>query len=491
MIDPWSVPVDKHGGQTIDWPSNAVPASGRHPIAIGPSVVILRLPRFRPMLNQDLWDRCIARLEADLPEKEISTWIRPLRVVMSEDQMTLLAPNRIVMDRVKSDYLGRIQRTMSSLAAYDVVVNIAVGGVNADPVRSASSNTPTTAVDDSMPYGRGKLDPRYTLSSFIEGKSNSQARAAGLQVASAPGGIYNPLLIYGESGLGKTHLMHGIGNAILADKANARIVYVGAEQWFNQMVSAIRYGRQVEFKNFYRTVDALLIDDIHFLAGKEHSQEEFFHTFNALIDGRKQIVLTCDRYPRELDALDDRLKSRFTWGLSVPIEPPEFETRIAILLAKADVLGVRLPEDVAVLVAQRIRSNVRELEGALHRLNASARLTGAPITTEFARVTLKDMLASYDRAVTLENIKRTVAAYYNIRLTDLNSVRRTRTLARPRQVAMALSKELTRHSYPEIGSAFGKDHTTVLHAVRKIAELCQEDDRLKEDYENLLRQLTN
>ncbi len=447
------------------------------------------------MLNQDLWDRCIDRLEADLPEKEISTWIRPLRIVLAEDQVTLLAPNRIVMDRVKSDFLGRIQRTLSSLAAFDVVVNLAVGAVNVENARggsvSTSSGAGSSPIDDAMPYGRGKLDPRYTLSSFIEGKSNSQARAAGLQVASAPGGVYNPLLIYGESGLGKTHLMHGIGNAILAEKANARIIYVGAEQWFNQMVSAIRYGKQVEFKNFYRTVDALLIDDIHFLAGKEHSQEEFFHTFNALIDGRKQIVLTCDRYPRELDALDDRLKSRFTWGLSVPIEPPEFETRIAILQAKADVLGIRLPDDVAVLVAQRIRSNVRELEGALHRLNASARLTGAPITAEFARVTLKDMLASYDRAVTLDNIKRTVAAYYNIRLADLTSVRRTRTLARPRQIAMALSKELTRHSYPEIGAAFGKDHTTVLHACRKVAELCREDDRLKEDYENLLRQLTN
>lgn len=441
------------------------------------------------MLNHDLWDRCLARLEAELPDKDINTWIRPLRVVMAEDQVTLLAPNRIVMDRVRSDYLAKIQRAISSLAEYDLTVNLAVGGTTApDSARTPSVSMPG---EDNTTYGRGKLDPRYTLSSFIEGKSNSQARAAGLHVASSPGAVYNPLLIYGESGLGKTHLMHGVGNAILEAKANARIAYVGAEQWFNQMVSAIRFGRQVEFKNFYRSVDALLIDDIHFLAGKEHSQEEFFHTFNALIDGRKQIVLTCDRYPRELDALDERLKSRFTWGLSVPIEPPEFETRIAILLSKADALGVRLPEDVAVLVAQRIRSNVRELEGALHRLNASARLTGAPITVDFARLCLKDMLASYDRAVTLENIKRTVAAYYNIRLADLNSVRRTRTLARPRQIAMSIAKELTRHSYPEIGAAFGKDHTTVLHACRKVAELRREDDRLKEDYENLLRQLTN
>jgi chromosomal replication initiator protein len=285
--------------------------------------------------------------------------------------------------------------------------------------------------------------------------------------------------------------MHGIGNAIRSSRAGAVVAYVGAEQWFNEMVSAIRFGRQAEFKTYYRSVDALLIDDIHFLAGKEHSQEEFFHTFNALIDGRKQIVLTCDRYPRELDQLDERLKSRFTWGLSVPIEPPELETRVAILLSKADSLGIRLPEDVAALVAQRIRSNVRELEGALHRLNASARLTGTPITAEFARSCLKDMFASYERAVTLDNIKRTVAGYYNIRLADLSSVRRTRTLARPRQVAMSLAKELTQHSYPEIGTAFGKDHTTVLHACRKVVELRRDDERLREDYENLLRMLSS
>ncbi len=445
------------------------------------------------MLREDLWDRCVERLEAELPGKEIGTWIRPLRAVVSADQVTLLAPNRVVMERVRTDFLQKIQRAVSSLAAYDLIVNIAVGSAaETRPVAFGNANGAAPAeADDYSPFVKGRLDPRYTLQTFIEGKSNSQARAAGLHVASSPGNVYNPLLIYGQSGLGKTHLMHGIGNAISAGRDNARIVYVGAEQWFNQMVSAIRFGRQAEFKNFYRSVDALLIDDIHFLAGKEHSQEEFFHTFNALIDGRKQIVLTCDRYPRELDALDERLKSRFTWGLSVPIEPPELETRVAILLAKADTLGIRMPEDVAALVAQRIRSNVRELEGALHRLNASARLTGTPITTEFARSCLKDMFASYDRAVTLENIKRTVAGYYNIRLTDLSSVRRTRTLARPRQVAMSLAKELTQHSYPEIGAAFGKDHTTVLHACRKVVELKRDDERLREDYENLLRMLTN
>jgi chromosomal replication initiator protein len=440
------------------------------------------------MLNQDLWDRCVQRLESELPDRDISTWIRPLRVSMSDDHVTLYAPNRMVMDRVRSDYLSRIQKSISSLAGYDLPVNLTVG--SGTPSGPGTSPVEVSAIDEALPYGRGKLDTRYTLSTFIEGKSNSQARAAGQHVASSPGAVYNPLLIYGQSGLGKTHLMHGVGNAILAQKPSARIVYVGAEIWLNQFVSSIRTGRMAEFKDYYRSADALLIDDIHFIAGKEQSQEEFFHTFNALIDGRKQIVMTCDKYPRELDALDERLKSRFTWGLSVPIEPPELETRVAILLAKAENLGIRLPEDVAMLVAQRIRSNVRELEGALHRLNASARLTGLPITQDFAKACLKDMLASYDRAVTLDNIKRTVANYYNIRLTDLNSVRRTRTLARPRQLAMSLAKELTQHSYPEIGTSFGKDHTTVLHACRKIAELKTQDDRLKEDYENLLRQLT-
>jgi chromosomal replication initiator protein len=450
------------------------------------------------MLGDSAWDQCLERLEAEFPEREISTWIRPLRAVESADHLTLLAPNRVVMDRVRTDFLPKIQRVLSKLAGYDVSVSLGVGST-AEPVRQAvqqpaevSSAPPVPAIAEPMAgHTFGRLDPRYTLDSFIEGKSNSQARAAGQQVASSPGDVYNPLLIYGESGLGKTHLMHGIGNAIIKRSVSARIVYVGAEQWLNQFVSSIRFGRVAEFKDFYRSADALLIDDIHFIAGKEQSQEEFFHTFNALIDGRKQIVLTCDRYPRELDALDDRLKSRFTWGLSVPIEPPEFETRVAILLNKADSMGFRLPEEVAALVAQRIRSNVRELEGALHRLSASARLTGTPVTIEFARSCLRDMLASYDRAVTLDNIKRTVASYYNIRLTDISSPRRTRSLARPRQVAMALAKELTQHSYPEIGAAFDKDHTTVMHACRKIAELREVDERLREDFENLQRTLTN
>ena len=431
------------------------------------------------------------RLEMDHSERDLSAWIRPLRMLRNGDHVTLLAPNRVVLERVRNDYADVLQRALSQAAGYDLIVNIMVGGAPAGGSSTGERVSPTEDAEGFSAYVKGRLNPNYTLNTFVEGKSNSQARAAGLLVSGSPGVVYNPLLIYGESGLGKTHLMHGIGNAVLAQRAQARIVYVGAEQWFNQMVSAIRYGRQVEFKNFYRSVDALLIDDIHFLAGKEHSQEEFFHTFNALIDGHKQIVLTCDRYPRELDQLDDRLKSRFTWGLSVPIEPPDFEMRVAILLNKAETLGIRLPEDVAMLVAQRIRTNVRELEGALHRLNASAQLTGSAVTVDFARACLRDMLASYDRQVTLEAIKRAVAAHFKIRINELNSARRTRSLARPRQMAMSLAKELTQHSYPEIGEAFGKDHTTVLHACRKIAELRAIDERLNEDYEILLRTLTN
>lgn len=453
-----------------------------------------RAQRYRMSTPMDeLWEPCIRRLETELQEDELGTWIRPLQMLRNGGHVTLLAPNKVVQKQVRDSYRDQIARSLSSLAGYDLSVDVMVGESpdNHAQYNSATATAPSASraanfFDSSL---KGRLNPAYTLASFVEGKSNSQARAASELVAGSPGTTYNPLLIYGESGLGKTHLMHGIGNAIRDRRKDARIVYVGAEQWFNQMVSAIRYARQTEFKTFYRSVDTLLIDDIHFLAGKEHSQEEFFHTFNVLIDGGKQIVLTCDRYPRELNQLDDRLKSRFTWGLSVPIEPPDLETRVAILLNKADALGVSLPRDVAMLVAQRIRTNVRELEGALHRLNASSRLTGQPITCEFARACLRDMLATYDRQVSLDTIKRRVAEHFKIRVSDLCSARRTRSIARPRQLAMSLAKELTRHSYPEIGDAFGKDHTTVLHACRKIRELCASDPRLQEDYETLQRLL--
>jgi chromosomal replication initiator protein len=441
------------------------------------------------MHTEDIWSQCIRWLEGELSDRDLNTWIRPLHPISSADQLLLLAPNRIVLERVRSEFLTHIRQALRKTGGPEGV-DVAIGNAESAAPRPATASAAAPAPDEelSAPLS-ARLDSRYTFASFIEGKSNSQARAAAQHVVDTPGAAYNPLLIYGESGLGKTHLMHAVGNHLLALNPRLRIAYLGAEQWLNHMVAAIRHGRQDEFKGYYRSLDALLIDDIHFFAHKERTQEEFFHTFNALIDGRKQIVLTCDRYPKDVDGIDERLKSRFTWGLSVAVEPPELETRVAILLSKADQNRVQLPEEVAFFVAQRIRSNVRELEGALHRLSASARLRGEPLTVDFARTALRDMLAAYERMVTIDNIKRTVAAYYNIRVTDLNSPRRTRSLARPRQIAMALSKELTQHSLPEIGEAFGKDHTTVLHACRKVVALRAEDLKIREDYENLHRQL--
>ncbi|TXH05642.1 MAG: chromosomal replication initiator protein DnaA [Nevskiaceae bacterium] len=449
------------------------------------------------MYSEDIWTQCVRWLEGELPDKDINTWIRPLHPVATRERLLLLAPNRIVLDRVRSDFLGPIRRAVKANAGTDPMeVELAVGTAETRPAPSEAPEAPSrkappvAATYEDVPTAfTAKLNPQFTLENFIEGKSNAHARAAAQHVVETPGAAYNPLLIYGQSGLGKTHLMHSVGNAVLAHNPRARIAYLGAEQWMNHMVMAIRHGRADEFRSFFRSVDALLIDDIQFFANKERTQEEFFHTFNALIDNRKQIVLTCDRYPKDVDGIDERLKSRFTWGLSVAVEPPELETRVAILLAKAEQAKVKLPEDVAFFVAQRIRSNVRDLEGALATLSATARLKGETLTADFARATLKDRLAAYERMVTIDNIKRTVSGYFNIRLADLSSPRRTRSLARPRQIAMALAKELTQHSLPEIGEAFGKDHTTVLHACRKVAELRQDDLKIREDYENLLRQL--
>lgn len=439
------------------------------------------------MYQEDLWAQSVRWLEGELPDRDINTWVRPLHPVVTEGRLLLLAPNRLVLERVRESFLGQIERAIRAVGGGSApAVELGVGSAEA---RSTPSTVIGIADEGPQTLVTGKLNPDYSFANFIEGKSNSQARAAAQHVVETPGGAYNPLLIYGSSGLGKTHLMHAVGNAIAARNPRARIAYMGAEQWMNHFTAAIRHGRTEEFKNLYRSVDALLIDDIHFFAHKERTQEEFFHTFNALIDARKQIVLTSDRYPKEVDGIDDRLKSRFTWGLSVAVEPPDLETRMAILIAKAEANHVQLPKEVALFVAQRVRSNVRELEGALLRLTASSRLRGEPLTVEFARTTLKDLLAAYERMVTIDNIKRTVANYFNIRVGDLNSPRRTRSLARPRQIAMALAKELTQHSLPEIGEAFGKDHTTVLHACRKVTELREEDIKIREDYENLQRQL--
>ena len=335
-----------------------------------------------------------------------------------------------------------------------------------------------------------KLNPNVTFDTFVEGKSNQLARAAGAQVVENPGSSYNPLFIYGGVGLGKTHLMHAIGNGMVGGKRGAKVLYLHSERFVGDMVKALQHNAINEFKRYYRSVDALLIDDIQFFAGKERSQEEFFHTFNALLEGERQVVLTCDRYPKEVQGLEERLKSRFGWGLTVSIEPPELETRVAILLSKASQEGIELPAEVAFFIAKRIRSNIRELEGALRRVVANAQFTGQAVTVDFAKSALRDLLALQDKLVSIENIQRTVAEYYKIRVSDLLSKRRSRSITRPRQVAMALAKELTGHSLPEIGDAFGgRDHTTVLHACRKVTELVQSDIRIGEDYENLLRSL--
>jgi chromosomal replication initiator protein len=336
------------------------------------------------------------------------------------------------------------------------------------------------------------LNPNFTFDSFVEGKSNQLGRAASIQVAENPGKGYNPLLIYGGVGLGKTHLMHAVGNLILQHHPDANVVYLHSERFVADMVKALQHNTINEFKRYYRSVDALLIDDIQFFAGKERSQEEFFHTFNALLEGEQQVIMTCDRYPKEVDGLEERLKSRFGWGLPVAIEPPELETRVAILMKKAQLSGVELPNEVAFFIAKRIRSNIRELEGALRRVIANAQFTGRPITLDFAKEALRDLLAIQDKLVTIDNIQKTVAEYYKIRVADLHSKRRNRSITRPRQLAMALCKELTNHSLPEIGDAFGgRDHTTVLHACRKIEELRESDQRMAEDHANLLRTLSS
>ncbi len=435
-----------------------------------------------------LWNRCVRDLQAELPEQQFNTWIRPLQAVEDGDVLKLLAPNRFVVDWLQQHYIERILELIAGAGgASEVVVEVgsrlpATPTVTtlSPPVRSNAAAAITT-----------RLNPEFTFQNFIEGKSNQLARAAATQISENPGKSYNPLFIYGGVGLGKTHLMQAIGIAMLARNPDYRVCYVHSERFVGDMVKGLQHNTISEFKRFYRSLDALLIDDIQFFARKERSQEEFFHTFNALLEGQRQIVLTCDRFPKEVNGLEERLKSRFGWGLTVAIEPPELETSVAILMSKAAGEGAVLPEEVAFFIAQRIRSNVRELEGALRRVIANSRFTGRPISVDFAKEALKDVLALQDRLVSIENIQKTVADYFKIRVAELLSKRRSRSIARPRQIAMALTKELTNHSLPEIGDAFGgRDHTTVLHGCRRIAALRETEKRVDEDYVNLLRTLT-
>lgn len=433
-----------------------------------------------------LWNDCVRELQAELPEQQFNTWIRPLQAVEEGNALKLLAPNRFVVDWLQQHYVERILQLIDK-SGDSVELVIEVGSRQAAPVPTGRTRAPAVSV---TPIA-SRLNPTFNFANFVEGKSNQLARAAALQVGENPGKSYNPLFIYGGVGLGKTHLMQAIGNAMLARDPAARVSYVHSERFVGDMVKGLQHNTISDFKRSYRSLDALLIDDIQFFAGKDRSQEEFFHTFNALLEGQRQIVLTCDRYPKEVRGLEERLKSRFGWGLTVSIEPPELETSVAILMSKAANESVVLPEEVAFFIAKRIRSNVRELEGALRRVTANAQFTGRAISVDFAKEALRDLLSLQERLVSIENIQKTVADYFKLRVADLLSKRRTRSIARPRQLAMALAKELTSHSLPEIGDAFGgRDHTTVLHGCRRITSLREQEKRVDEDYMNLLRTLT-
>jgi len=446
-----------------------------------------------------IWPACVERLEQRLTQQQFSTWIRPLQSKEEKETLWLLAPNRFVLEWVRNHYLDLIGDLVTEVAGQPAPrVRLEIGSTT--PAPAESGRQPTRQEAPAPRPGRSpgerprqNINPDFTFESFVEGKSNQIARAAGMQIGRHPGVVHNPLFIYGGVGLGKTHLMHAIGNLMLEQNPEARVIYLHSEGFVAEMVKALQHNTIDEFKKKYRSVNALLIDDVQFFAGKERSQEEFFHTFNALFESQQQIVLTSDRFPKEVEGLEDRLKSRFGWGLTVAIEPPDLETRVAILKSKGQQLfEVDLPNDVAFFVGKRVRSNIRELEGALRRIVANAQFTGKPITLDFAREALRDLIAAQDKQVTLENIQKTVADYYKIRTSDLLSGKRTRTIARPRQVAMALAKELTNHSLPEIGERFGgKDHTTVLYATRKVAELRETDPRIEEDYANLLRILNS
>jgi len=473
------------------------------------------------------WQRCIDCLKAELPSQQFNTWIRPLHVEFDAGTLRVFAPNRFILDWVKSKFLDRIAELLSESVAdleislevtpqtnaiHPVALPVASNNYRNEQsetiglvpqnhqrpannyVQAANANARQhvdTIIEGKLRH-RGALNSDSTFDNFIEGKSNQLARAAAMQVAENPGYAYNPLFIYGGVGLGKTHLMHAIGNFLVAKKPNAKVVYLHSETFAQSMVTALQLNAINEFKRFYRSVDALLIDDIQFFAGKERSQEEFFHTFNALLEGGQQIILTCDRYHKEINGLEERLKSRFGWGLTVAVEPPELETRAAILINKAELCHVELPYESALFIAQRLRSNVRELEGALKRVIAHANFKRERIDVELIKEALRDLFAIQDKLVTIDNIQRSVAEYYKIKMGDMISKRRNRSVARPRQVAMSLSKELTNHSLPEIGDAFGgRDHTTVMHACKQVNKLRHTSTDIEEDYNNLLRSLSS
>lgn len=455
-------------------------------------------------MSSPLWEKCLSHLEGDLSAQQLNTWLRPLQAIETEESLRLLAPNPYVKAWVQEQLEAQINQLVHQLTQGLIeYVSIEVGTIDhlpQRPKRVATTSAPAKTNKEeqsetikSEPALGSPINPLFTFDSYVEGKSNQIARAASLHVAEAPGTSgYNPLFLYGGTGLGKTHLMLAVGNKIKQNNPKARVIYLSSERFVQDMITALRNNAIDQFKTHYRSADALLIDDIQFFAKKERSQEEFFYTFNSLLEGQRQIILTCDRFPKEVDNLDERLQSRLGWGLTVAIEPPELETRVAILIKKAQQNLITLPEDVAFFIAKRIKSNVRDLEGALQRVLAFSRFTNQPMSIDMAQEALKDLLALHQKLVTLESIQKTVAEYFKVRVSELLAKKRTRSIARPRQIAMALAKELTSHSLPEIGESFGgRDHTTVLHACRKVAELKESDPRVAEDYRNLLRTLSS
>lgn len=433
-----------------------------------------------------LWNICLSKLENEVASTEFNTWVRPLQAVETEKELYLLAPNRFVLDWVKRHHFSQISAAVTEFSNGKLKVMLDVGSKRhlLKPVPSSEPIEPKI-----VPHNT--LNKNFTFENFIEGKSNHFAREAALQVSENAGKMYNPFLIYGSAGLGKTHMMHAIGNAILTQHPDKKVVYFHTERFVNDMVKALQHNVLHKFKEFYRTIDVLLLDDIQFLSGKDRSQEEFFHTFNSLIEQKRQIVMTCDKYPKEISGIEERLKSRFSYGLPVAIEPPDMETRNAILLKKASLTGVHLPEEVAFLMAKRMPFNVRDLEGALRRLIANAEYQNVPITLDFAKEVLQDLLVLQEKVVSIEQIQQAVAKYFEISLTDLLSENRQQNIARPRQIAMRLARELTPHSFPEIGNAFnGRNHTTIMSACKKIDELKKLDLKVSEDYVELVRILS-
>ena len=447
------------------------------------------------------WSTCLSTFERELSAQQFNTWIKPLRLEGDDEGLQVLAPNRFAIQFVKDRFLTRIEDLAKEYFGKSTLITLALGSAQEAKPAAASSNEavakPAAAGSKPSPmkqmgasHETTRLIPTYTFDNLVTGKANQLARAAAMQIAENPGVAYNPLFVYGGSGLGKTHLVHAIGNLVHQQNPQAKIRYIHAERYVSDVVRAYQHKAFDEFKRYYHSLDLLLIDDIQFISGKTRTQEEFFYAFNALIEAHKQIVITSDTFPKEIKDMDDRLVSRFGWGLTVAIEPPELEMRVAILLRKAELENFKLDDNVAFFIARSIRSNVRELEGALKRVLAYSRFTGNPITLDLVKEALKDMLAVENRLVSVENIQKVVADFYKIKVADMHSKKRTRNIARPRQVAMALAKELTQMSLPAIGEAFGgRDHTTVLHACRTVADLRESDMQIKHDFQVLMQMI--